>query len=69
MSVPVLDAGELVGVLTVYSPYAFREQDQMLIQSLARELPTALRSSDAARAAQGSGRAQSNVIHFQRNSA
>ena len=43
VSVPVLDGGELAGVLTVYSPYAFSESNQLLIQSLARELPSALR--------------------------
>jgi putative methionine-R-sulfoxide reductase with GAF domain len=42
MSVPVLECGEVVGVLTVYSPYAFSETDHLLIKSLAEQLPSAL---------------------------
>jgi putative nucleotidyltransferase with HDIG domain len=42
MSVPVVDRGEVVGVLTVYSPYAFSETDRMLVESLAEKLPSAL---------------------------
>jgi putative nucleotidyltransferase with HDIG domain len=45
MSVPVVDRGEVAGVLTVYSPYAFNETDRMLIESLAEQLPSALCAS------------------------
>ena len=45
MSVPVIDGGDVAGVLTVYSPYAFSETDRMLIESLAERLPSALSGS------------------------
>jgi putative methionine-R-sulfoxide reductase with GAF domain len=42
ISVPLVDRGDVVGVLTIYSPYAFSETDHMLIESLAEKLPSAL---------------------------
>ena len=42
VSVPVVDAHEVLAVLTVYSPYAFSESHQMVIQALAEELPAVL---------------------------
>ena len=42
MSVPLVERGDVVGVLTIYSPYAFSETDCMLIESLAETLPSAL---------------------------
>jgi GAF domain-containing protein len=46
-SVPVLDGPDLVAVLTVYSPYAFSETQQLLIEALARALPATLVSASA----------------------
>ena len=40
VSVPIADPEELLGVLTVYSPYAFSERHQMLIHALAEQLPS-----------------------------
>jgi putative nucleotidyltransferase with HDIG domain len=40
VSVPIADPEELLGVLTVYSPYAFSETHQMLIHALAEQLPS-----------------------------
>jgi putative nucleotidyltransferase with HDIG domain len=42
VSVPVAAPEELLAVLTVYSPYAFSETNQMLIHSLADQLPSVL---------------------------
>ena len=51
MSVPVVEGGQVAAVLTVYSPYAFTETNQMLIESLAQELPGVLSCDRAAGAA------------------
>ena len=40
VSVPIADPEELLGVFTVYSPYAFSERHQMLIHALAEQLPS-----------------------------
>jgi hypothetical protein len=42
VSVPIADPEELLGVLTVYSPYAFSETNQMLIHALAEHLPSVM---------------------------
>ena len=44
VSAPVVEGGELLAVLTVYSPFAFSETNQMLIEAIARELPLAIES-------------------------
>jgi hypothetical protein len=49
VSVPVIQAESLVGVLTVYSSYAFNEVDQLLIENLAKNLPPA-REAERSRA-------------------
>jgi putative nucleotidyltransferase with HDIG domain len=44
VSAPVVEGGALLAVLTVYSPFAFSETNQMLIEAIARELPLAIES-------------------------
>ncbi len=42
VSAPLLHDGDLAGVLTVYSPYAFGELDRLIVEWLAEGLPGAL---------------------------
>jgi GAF domain-containing protein len=47
VSVPLVDGGEVDGVLTIYSPYAFSEMDHLFLESVAAQLSSMLSGSTA----------------------